>query len=70
DRSSQNAEDRELPPWINGRYRIAMRRSGSFWSMESKWIVTDMQLIEEVEVAPLPIPSILPTPSASSPPQT
>jgi hypothetical protein len=61
DRSSQGAEDRELPGWINGRYRIVMQRTGSFWSIDSKWMITEMELLEEVEVAPLPIPSILPT---------
>ena len=78
--ANENEEvDEELPEWRNARYRLTILRDGSFWGLDSKWKITDMELLEEVEpleiptpppsatiIIPTPTPSVEPSPSQSA----
>ena len=47
----------EIPEWKNGMYRIKLERDGSYFSLNSRWIITSMEFVTEVEVSPIPTPN-------------
>lgn len=68
---SDDKNNNELPKWKNGVYKLTIVRDGSFWDADSRWLISDIEFTESIEIQPIPtpgpnttiIPQLTPTPT-------
>ncbi|MHB1314874.1 MAG: hypothetical protein ACYCX2_05225 [Christensenellales bacterium] len=63
EQGKSNQAAQAVPMWQPARYKVTLRRTGSYFSLQSHWTIESMELIEKVAIDPSTLVSVTPTPS-------